>query len=63
MSRVYEPLKPNGFSLGYLMETEVGIEPTLLRFCRPHPIPISRTRPSEDGACVAGIYSAAAYGS
>ena len=44
------------------MEAEVGIEPTLLRFCRPHPVPISRTRPSEDGACVAGIYSAVSVG-
>lgn len=27
------------------MEGEAGIEPALLRFCRPHPVPISRTRP------------------
>ncbi len=32
--------------LSYLpMEGEAGIEPALLRFCRPHPVPISRTRP------------------
>lgn len=27
------------------LESEVGIEPTLSRFCRPRPVPISRTRP------------------
>ena len=47
--------------LSYLpMEGEAGIEPALLRFCRPHPVPISRTRPFQIGAYVAGIYSAAA---
>ena len=32
--------------LSYLpMESEAGIEPALLRFCRPHPSPVLGTRP------------------
>ena len=27
------------------MESEAGIEPALLQFCRLHPVPVSRTRP------------------
>ena len=41
-------VQPNVFKLDKWtshLESEVGIGPTLSRFCRPRPVPISRTRP------------------
>ena len=47
--------------LSYLpMESERRIGLLLSRFCRPRPRPVLGTRPFQIGACVAGIYSAAA---